>query len=260
MESIILPSDSNTSVTSCKNRKKNVQPLLLQYNTANGDTIEIGIDEVGRGPLFGRLYCAAVVLPNDGSFTGKGVKDSKKFSSKKKMKEISEYIKENCKVYHIHYIDANIIDEINILQSVYRCMHECIRSVLLKLEITPPYNNVMILVDGDKFKPYCVYDEISKSLVEIPSVTIEKGDSIYMSIASASIIAKVAHDEYITELCKKYPELNTRYDLEKNVGYGTARHLKGIEQYGITQWHRRTYKRCNEAIYSPIYTDSINEC
>jgi ribonuclease HII len=256
MESTPLLSEVNMSCISSKNRKKIVQPLLLQYNTGHGEMIEIGIDEVGRGPLFGRLYCAAVVLPNDGSFSGKGVKDSKKFSSKKKMKEVSDYIKEKCQAYYIHYIEADVIDEINILQAVFRCMHECIRSILLKLQIAPPYNNVFIVVDGDKFKPYCVYDETSESIIEIPSVTIEKGDSLYMSIASASIIAKVAHDEYISELCKKYPELNTRYDLEKNVGYGTAKHLKGIEAYGISQWHRKTYKRCNEAIYSPIYTSS----
>lgn len=241
---------------SLKPTKKIKQPLLLQYNTANGDTIEIGVDEVGRGPLFGRLYCAAVVLPSDGSFSGEGVKDSKKFSSKKKMKSVCEYIKQNCKAYYIHYIDANVIDEINILQAVFRCMHECIRCVLLKLEIVPPYNNILILVDGDKFKPYCVYDELSESIVEVPNVTIEKGDSLYMSIASASIIAKVAHDEYITDLCTQYPELNLRYDLENNVGYGTAKHLRGIEQHGITQWHRRTYKRCNQALYSPIFTQN----
>lgn len=254
MDSLLLQQEINTQSVLPKNRKKIMQPLLLQYNTKGGDTIEIGIDEVGRGPLFGRMYCAAVVLPNDGSFTGKGVKDSKKFSSKKKIKEVSDYIKQNCKAYHIHYIDANVIDEINILQAVFRCMHECIRAILQQLQITPPYNNVLLLIDGDKFKPYCVYDESSQSLVEIPSITIEKGDSIYMSIASASIIAKVAHDEYITDLCNKYPELNVRYDLEKNVGYGTAKHLKGIESYGITQWHRKTYGRCCDAMYSPICT------
>jgi ribonuclease HII len=255
MEISLLSLDSSMDALP-KKSKKITPPLLLQYNGVEGKPIEIGIDEVGRGPLFGRLYCAAVVLPSDGSFSGKGVKDSKKFSSKKKMKDVSEYIKENCKAYHIHYIEADVIDEINILQAVFRCMHECIRSILLKLDV--PYKDVLLLVDGDKFKPYCVYDEASESIVEIPHVTIEKGDSLYMSIASASIIAKVAHDEYIGELCKKYPELNNRYDLEKNVGYGTAKHLKGIEEYGICQWHRKTYKRCNDAIYSPIYTSSMS--
>jgi ribonuclease HII len=233
-----------------KTRKRIIHaPLLLQYDTTNTFSVEIGIDEVGRGPLFGRVYCAAVILPSDGSFDGKDVKDSKKFSSKKKMKEVSDYIIKNCIAYHIHYIEADVIDDINILQSVFRCMHECIRNIL-----TPStnINNTLILVDGDKFKPYCTYDETTESIREIPSVTIEKGDSLYMSIAAASIIAKVAHDEYIADLCKQYPELNTRYDLEKNVGYGTARHLKGIEEHGITQWHRKSYKRCNEAAYNPL--------
>jgi ribonuclease HII len=234
-------------------RKRGVHaPLFLQYDNNNQYTFEIGIDEVGRGPLFGRVYCAAVVLPIDGSFDGKDVKDSKKFSSKKKMKDVADYIMKNCIAYHIHYIEADVIDDINILQSVFRCMHECIRNVLLQISPRANTNNTLILVDGDKFKPYCVYDETTESIREIQSVTIEKGDSLYMSIAAASIIAKVAHDEYITELCKQYPELNTRYDLEKNVGYGTARHLKGIEEYGITQWHRKSYKRCNEANYNPL--------
>jgi ribonuclease HII len=240
-----------------KTRKRVIHtPLLLQYDTTNTYSVEIGIDEVGRGPLFGRVYCAAVVLPRDGSFDGKDVKDSKKFSSKKKMKEVSNYIIENCIAYHIHYIEADVIDDINILQSVFRCMHECIRAVLLQVDANANTNtntnNTLLLVDGDKFKPYCIYDEATESIREIPSVTIEKGDSLYMSIASASIIAKVAHDEYIADLCKQYPELNNRYDLEKNVGYGTARHLKGIEEYGITQWHRKSYKKCNEAVYSPL--------
>ena len=235
-----------------KTRKRTIPtPLLLQYDLTHQYKVEIGIDEVGRGPLFGRVYCAAVVLPTDGSFNGKDVKDSKKFSSKKKMKEVSNYIIANCVAYHIHYVDADVIDEINILQAVFRCMHECIRNILLQMD-TMSNNNTLILVDGDKFKPYCIYDETTESIREIPSVTIEKGDSLYMSIASASIIAKVAHDEYIADLCKQYPELNNRYDLEKNVGYGTARHLKGIEEHGITQWHRKSYKRCNEAAYSPL--------
>jgi ribonuclease HII len=236
-------------------RKRGVHaPLLLQYDTNNQYTLEIGIDEVGRGPLFGRVYCAAVVLPTDGSFNGKDVKDSKKFSSKKKMKEVADYIMKNCIAYHIHYIEADVIDDINILQSVFRCMHECIRSILLQVEANTNtnINKTLLLVDGDKFKPYCVYDETTESIREIPSVTIEKGDSLYMSIAAASIIAKVAHDEYIADLCKQYPELNSRYDLEKNVGYGTARHLKGIEDHGITQWHRKSYKKCNEANYNPL--------
>jgi ribonuclease HII len=87
---------------------------------------------------------------------------------------------------------------------------------------------------------------------EIPHITIEQGDAKYVGIASASILAKVAHDEYILELCKEYPILCERYSLDKNVGYGTKLHIDGIKKYGITQWHRRSYGICKMAKYSPI--------
>ena len=243
-----------------KPRVRKPQELLsLAYNSET--KYEISLDEVGRGPLFGRVYVAAVVLPRDGSFDGKDVKDSKKFSSKKKIKEVSDYIQKNSLAWHIHYLDANVIDEINILQSVFRCMHECIRGVISKLSEMEIENgntefaikdNVMIVVDGDRFKPYCIFDEKTGTMQEIPSVTIEQGDAKYMAIAAASIIAKVAHDEYISQLCKEYPVLNERYNLEKNVGYGTKQHLTGIAEHGITQWHRKTYGLCKEATYAPI--------
>ena len=211
---------------------------------------EIGCDEVGRGPLFGRLYVAAVVLPTDGSFDGTHIKDSKKFSSKKKIKEVAEYIKTAALAWHIHYIEASVIDDINILQAVYKGMHECIRQMILKLEpISKPHklnplNDILLMIDGDRFKPYCLFNNETESLQEMHHVTIEQGDAKYMNIAAASIIAKVEHDEYISDLCKEYPELATRYSIDKNVGYGTKAHLEGIRQYGISQWHRKTYGIC----------------
>jgi ribonuclease HII len=234
--------------------KKVVEPLALRYDSTK--KYEICLDEVGRGPLFGRLYTAAVVLPVD--FVGPDIKDSKKFSSKVKIRQVADYIRTNALVWHIDYQESTVIDEINILQAVYRSMHECIRAVLTKLrEIDPEVDvmrDVFVLVDGDRFKPYCTFDEDTQTLREVPHTTIEGGDAKYMGIAAASIIAKVAHDAYIHDLCTTYPELVERYHLDKNVGYGTAQHLAGIQLHGITQWHRKTYGRCKDAKEQYIHT------
>jgi len=229
------------------------QPLTLFHDKTV--QYEIALDEVARGPLFGRVYIAAVVLPKDGSFDNNlNIKDSKKFTSKKKIGEVADFIIKNALYYHIHYIEAAEIDEINILQAVYKGMHECIRQIMVKIELTKithliPATNIgdseyLILVDGDKFKPYYNYNTTTETIDQIPHITIEKGDSIYMGIAAASIIAKVAHDQYITELCNKHPELSTKYHLDTNVGYGTRQHLDGIREHGITQWHRQSYGPC----------------
>lgn len=230
------------------------QPLL-EYSYDPAIKYEICLDEVGRGPLFGRLYTGAVVIKRDGTFDRKNIKDSKKFSSKIKMKEVAKYIEENAICYNLHYVEPSIIDEINILQAVYKSMHENIRSILDKLILLDPefsYDDVLIVVDGDRFKPFVVYNNLKESMQEIPHVTVEQGDAKYVGIASASIIAKVAHDEYIHHMCLQYPLLDERYGLDKNVGYGTAAHINGIKTFGITQWHRKSYGICKNAVYSPL--------
>jgi ribonuclease HII len=224
--------------------------MLQEFYSTEND-YEICIDEVGRGCLFGRTYIACVVLPKSKQFDGKNIKDSKKFSSKKKIKDVSDYIKENALLWHIEYVESNIIDEINILQAVMRGMHECIRNTLLKIkemETKIPQNGehkkIMAIVDGNYFNPYMTFDENKQHLIELPSITIEQGDAKYMGIAAASILAKVARDEYIIDLCKEYPVLSNYYGLEKNMGYGTKMHMEGIQKYGITKMHRRTFGIC----------------
>jgi ribonuclease HII len=222
--------------------------LLPIYDESN--QFEIGVDECARGPMFGRLYVAAAILPKDGAFRHELMKDSKKIKSKKKMRELSDYIKENAIAWHIHFIEADVIDEINIRQAVFRGMRECIKQLLATVDETG--KNTLLVIDGNDFLPYTVFDESTETLREIPHVTVEKGDGTYSFIAAASILAKNAHDEYIIELCEQYPLLKTRYSLHENVGYGTAKHLSGIAQHGITQWHRKTYGVCKTAVYSPI--------
>ena len=225
--------------------------LLSTYNDSN--KFEIGVDECARGPMFGRRYTAAVVLPKDDSFHHDWMKDSKKIKSKKKMRELSDYIKQNAIAWCIQYVDADVIDKINIRQAVFRGMKESIKQVLAKVDPTDAEREeTMLVIDGNDFLPYVVFDQATETLREIPHVTVEKGDGTYSFIAAASILAKNAHDEYILELCEQYPILKTRYSLHENVGYGTAKHLAGIREHGITQWHRKTFGACKTATYSPI--------
>ena len=209
---------------------------LKLYN--NREKVEVGLDECARGCLFGRTYAAAVVWNpeflesalEDPEFSLiHYIRDSKKMSAKKR-KEVSEFIKENCLDYSIQWADEKEIDKINILKAVQRCFHTSLDS----LTITPD----KIYVDGTYFKKY----------KNIPYECIEKGDNYYVNIASASILAKVAHDEYIEEFCRENPEVDSLYDISSNMGYGTKKHLDGIAQHGITQFHRRTFGICKRYI------------
>jgi ribonuclease HII len=227
-----------------------------------GNRFEIGVDEAGRGPLFGRLYVAATVLPKDDSFKHELMRDSKKIHSRKKIKDIAAYIKESSLAWHIHYVEAGIIDQINIRQAVLMAMHECVKNVMMKLQQQRSLSfdsskdsyirDYMLLVDGNDFTPHIIFDEKTQSLQEIPYETIEGGDNKYTCIAAASILAKNERDTYMEELCENYPLLNDRYGLAKNMGYGTKLHRDGITEYGITQWHRKTYGMCKTAKYCPI--------
>jgi ribonuclease HII len=223
--------------------------LASVYNPEN--KYEIGIDEAGRGPLFGRLYVAAVILP-EGGFNNPGIKDSKKIKSKKKMADLSEFIKKESKAWAIHYIDHDIVDKINIRRAVFQGMHECIKQCLLKCNggIDVFTEKTFLLIDGNDFIPFSVFKD--DRLYTIPYETVEGGDNRFQAIAAASILAKCARDQYIEELCQKYPELSKRYNMDKNMGYGTKAHLDGILEHGITQWHRATYGRCKEARLNPL--------
>jgi len=217
---------------------------LLQQYFIDSSIIEIGIDEVGRGPLFGRVYAAAVILPKDTSFDHFKMKDSKKFTSKKKLIETAEYIKQNACAWSVHWEDEKVVDEINILQASQQAMHKCIKDIIEKLD----YINdlFVLLVDGNYFNNYIVYNQETQKFQQINHVCIKGGDNTYSSIAAASIIAKVARDEYIEDLCLKNTELVERYSIDSNKGYGAKKHIDGIKQHGITQWHRKTFGICKE--------------
>ncbi|MBE6020920.1 MAG: ribonuclease HII [Clostridiales bacterium] len=174
-----------------------------------------GIDEVGRGPLAGPVVAAAVILPPD--FDVLGINDSKKLSEKKR-EELFEVIKERAVAYSFGVVDNEVIDEINILEATKKAMKMAVES----LEIKPEH----LLIDAVKLQD-----------VDLPQTAIIKGDEKSISVAAASILAKVTRDRMMVEYAEEY----THYAFEKNKGYGTKAHYEGIEKAGICPIHRKTF-------------------
>ena len=214
---------------------------LAQSFLNDSSIVEIGVDEAGRGPMFGSVFAAAVILPRDDTFKHELMKDSKKFTSKQNIKGVAEYIKENAIAYAIASEDENSIDKNNIRMATHKAMHRAIKDIIKE------NNNNLLLVDGRDFTPLTYYSNINAVIKEYPVKCIEGGDNKYTSIAAASILAKVARDEYIDNMCKNYPKLDELYDLSKNKGYGTANHIKGINENGISKWHRKSFGICQKA-------------
>ncbi len=183
----------------------------------NKGAIEVGCDEAGRGCLAGPVYAAAVILPKN--YKNEFLDDSKKLSEKKRNK-LKEMIKNDALAWAVASVDNNEIDKINILNASVKAMHSAIE----QLKIRPEH----ILVDGNRFKPY----------QNIPHKCIIKGDGKYMSIAAASILAKTFRDEFMRDLHTKHPE----YHWDRNKGYPTILHRKAIAEFGITKYHRKTFK------------------
>jgi ribonuclease HII len=211
--------------------------------------MEMGVDEVGRGPLFGRVYSAAVILPKGEQFDHASMKDSKRFHSKKKIEAVADYIKEHAIAWAVCYEDEKTIDEINILQASQSAMHKCIGEVLKKMrnkDDSFTTNNMRLLIDGNYFNSYLYYNKSIGKAEVVNSVCIEGGDNKYSAIAAASILAKVERDKYIEDLCNDHPELKERYSLDSNKGYGSKKHIDGIKEYGITVWHRRSFGICKD--------------
>ena len=174
-----------------------------------------GVDEAGRGPLAGPVYAAAVILPPDIRLDG--INDSKKLSPKKR-EALFDEITEKAIAYSIFPVDEKTIDEINILRATYMAMNGAVNSLSTK----PDY----VIIDGNSIKD-----------MVIPHETIVKGDAKSISIAAASVLAKVARDRYITEMSEIYPE----YGFEKHKGYGTKEHTDAILKYGASPIHRKTF-------------------
>ncbi|GAF78217.1 unnamed protein product, partial [marine sediment metagenome] len=205
----------------------NVMSLKL-YDNKNH--IEVGIDEVGRGSLIGRVYAASVIMPhdyNDEIFLQ--IKDSKKLNYNKR-EHLYNYIKDVAIDYGIGYIESDKIDEINIYNASIEAMHLSLDKLSVDID--------NILVDGKSFRPY-----INQEDEFISHKCIINGDNLYLSIAAASILAKVERDRYILSLVESNENLSY-YDIKNNKGYGTKNHLEAIKRYGITKFHRKSFGIC----------------
>lgn len=181
----------------------------------NGYTCVCGVDEAGRGPLAGPVFAAAVVL-GKGQII-EGVNDSKKLSEKKR-EALFDKIKKEALCYSIASVDEKTIDEINILNATFLAMKKAVEG----LEIKPDY----AMIDGNKTPD-----------LKIDCESVVKGDANSVSIAAASILAKVSRDRYMLEMAKKYPE----YQFEKHKGYGTKLHYQMLDEYGPSEIHRQTF-------------------
>ena len=245
MENQITTDIDKKNETKIKKTRQRTHTILNTFYSDDVNTLEIGVDEAGRGPLFGRVYTAAVVLPKDNSFDHFRMKDSKKFHSKKQIEEVAEYIKQNAVAWYISFEDEKTIDQINILQATQKAMHNAILETRDQCKKKIYDARFHLLIDGNYFNPLTVFNKQNNKLEVIPYSCIEGGDNKYTAIAAASILAKVERDKYIQKLCEENPELIEKYGIDQNKGYGARRHLDGIKEHGITIWHRRSFGICS---------------
>ena len=188
--------------------------LLPNYS---GHRLECGCDEAGRGCLAGPVVAAAVILPLE--FSCPGLNDSKQLTELQR-DELRIIIEQEAIAWAVALVDEKEIDEINILNASILAMHRAVD----KLTVTPEF----IIVDGNKFKKYG----------NIPHQTIVKGDSKYLSIAAASVLAKTHRDELMMKLHGEFPQ----YGWDRNKAYPTIKHRQAIKQYGVSPYHRLSYK------------------
>jgi ribonuclease HII len=199
--------------------------------------LEAGTDEAGRGCLAGPVTAAAVILPAD--FKNTILNDSKQLSEKLREK-LRPFLEEQAICFSVSHLEPNIIDKINILNASIKAMQECV----LKLKPQPKY----IIVDGNA--PFIHKNGITNKagkiytateieiLNSIPSTSIVKGDAKFMSIAAASVLAKTYRDEYMNRIHEEYP----MYNWKKNKGYPTKEHREAIRKYGVTKYHRMSFR------------------
>ena len=193
------------------------------YRTVN----EAGTDEAGRGCLAGPVTAAAIILPE--GFKNVLLNDSKLLSEKNRQ-HLRPILESEAITFAVAHIDHNEIDKINILNASILAMHESIA----KLKTEPEF----IIVDGNRFKTFD----------SIPHECIVKGDSKYLSIAAASILAKTYRDNFMAELHETYP----MYNWKQNKGYPTKEHREAIRKYGLTEYHRKSFKQLPEQLTLPL--------
>ena len=205
--------------------------MVLDSHYTN-DLLEAGVDEVARGCLAGPVFAAAVIWPRDLDPIEDHpiLRDSKKLSRVKR-DFLREYIECTAIDYAVSYVNNQEIDAINIRNASFLAMHRAIDNLNVEPEL--------LLVDGNAFNPYL--NKETRDVIEHKCVI--GGDDKYQSIAAASILAKVYHDNYIDNLVSENPEYE-KYNWCSNMCYGTAEHLNAIKEYGITPYHRKSFGPC----------------
>lgn len=218
---------------------------LAYSNSLNPAIYEIGVDEVGRGALFGRAYIAAVVLPPPETITPAQlaifheIRDSKKITTTAKMDRLANFVRETCPYWSVQFQESGQVDELNIKEAVLVAMRNGITDIMLSQpQILPESWN--ILADGIEFTKF-KHTPTNGVQHDIQVKAIDKGDNRYIAIACASILAKSTRDTYVIDMCKLHPHLSEWYGLHSNMGYGTQLHMSGITQHGVTEWHRRSF-------------------
>jgi len=195
--------------------------------------VEVGLDEAGRGSLWGRLYVGAVIMsPEDEAYFDNGValrqiKDSKKLTRRRRA-ILADYIRENAIETVTAWSEPEEIDTLNILRADMAAMHRALAS------LQTPFQR--ILVDGDVWDTY-----IGTDSYPVPALTIIEGDSVSLTIAAASILAKEAHDDWVKEMVAADPSLDERYGFSSNMGYGTPAHMTGLKTWGAHSLHRTSF-------------------
>jgi ribonuclease HII len=189
--------------------------MLKDYNFS--ESLVAGCDEAGRGCLAGPVFAAAVILPP--GFSHKLLNDSKKMSELNRLL-LRDIIMEKATAWAIGMCDHREIDRVNILNASFLAMHKAIEL----LQIRPEF----LIIDGNRFKPY----------PKIDHQCVIGGDGIYTAIAAASVLAKTARDAYMNQLHKKFPQ----YGWDKNKAYATAAHREALNKYGISPYHRKSFR------------------
>lgn len=194
---------------------------LLSYYKEN--QIEAGCDEAGRGCLAGPVFAAAVILPPD--FENELLDDSKKLTEKQRY-ELRPIIEKEALAWAVEMVSNTEIDEINILSASFLAMNHAVQ----KLKITPQH----LLIDGNRFRPQ----------TNIPFTCMIKGDGRFCSIAAASVLAKTYRDDFMNNIHREFPF----YNWDQNKGYPTKKHREAIRKYGVTQYHRLSFRLLDEQL------------
>ena len=210
-------------------------------------SVEVGLDEAGRGSLWGRLYVGAVIMaPDDEAYFDNGVAlrqitDSKVLTRRRRA-VLADWIRENAIEAVVAWAEPEEIDRVNILRADMAAMHRALDTMEIPFQ--------RILVDGDQWIPWCGAGVTEPT----PAITICEGDAKSLPIAAASIIAKEAHDTWVREQVAAQPVLDERYGLSRNMGYGTAEHIAGLKKWGPASGHRKSFAPVRSA--APLFRNA----